>query len=91
MGVKDRDEVKSPTFVLLHLYKGKFPIHHFDLYRLERESELDAIGFDDFLANASAVSVIEWADRARPRIPADALWIEFEITGPTSRRIRIKK
>ncbi len=89
LGVKDSDEVKSPTFVLLHIYQGRIPIYHFDLYRLEQEKELETLGFEEFLANRKAISLIEWADRAPTRIPQDALWIELKITGPTSRQIRI--
>jgi len=63
LGVGDRRQVHSPTFVIFHIYKGRFPLYHFDLYRLERESDLDAIGVDEFLSDPTAVSVIEWADR----------------------------
>lgn len=63
LGVRDRRQVHSPTFVIFHIYKGRFPLYHFDLYRLEKESDLDAIGIDEFLSDPSAVSVIEWADR----------------------------
>lgn len=90
LGVKNPSEVKSPTFVLLHQYAGKFPIQHFDLYRLERENDLDAIGFDDFVANPNAVSLIEWADRAPKRIPRGAFWIQITILGPNSRSISIR-
>ena len=87
LGVRDSGEVKSPTFVLLHLYKGRVPIHHFDLYRLEKEKELDSIGFDEFVSSRGAVSLVEWADRAPGRIPKDSLWVQIQITGPTSRKI----
>ena len=91
LGVKNRDEVKSPTFVLLHLYKGKIPLQHFDLYRLEKPAELEAIGFDEFVSNPDSVTLIEWADRARPRIPKNAIWVEIKITGSSARKITIKK
>lgn len=87
LGVKDPDSVKSPTFVLLHIYKGRVPIHHFDLYRLERVRDLDAIGFDEFVSNPQAISLVEWADRAPKRIPKNALWIRLKITSTTSRQI----
>ncbi|MBI4115304.1 MAG: tRNA (adenosine(37)-N6)-threonylcarbamoyltransferase complex ATPase subunit type 1 TsaE [Candidatus Omnitrophica bacterium] len=90
LGVKDPNEVKSPTFVLLHIYEGRFPIHHFDLYRLEEGKELDAIAFDEFIRNPEAVSLIEWADRAPNRIPEKATWVELKIKGPHSRQISIK-
>ena len=89
LGVKNPDEVKSPTFVLLHFYEGRFPIQHFDLYRLERQEELEDIGFDDFLSCPEAVTFVEWADKAKERIPRNSLWIHLEVTGPRSRSIVI--
>ena len=89
LGVKNPDEVKSPTFVLLHLYKGRYPIQHFDLYRLEREEELEGIGFDDFLSNPAMVTLVEWADKAAERIPENSLWVQLEVTGPNSRSVVI--
>jgi tRNA threonylcarbamoyladenosine biosynthesis protein TsaE len=87
LGVRDRDQVKSPTFVLLHLYEGRFPIYHFDLYRLEQESDLEAIGFDEFVNAPQAVSVVEWADRALRHLPSHAIRVQIKITGPHSRKV----
>lgn len=91
LGVKDTDEVKSPTFVLLHLYQGRVPLYHFDLYRLNQEKELDTIGFEEFVTGRETVSLIEWADRAEGRIPPHAVWIELKITSPSSRQIEITR
>ena len=91
LGVKNRERVKSPTFVLLHLYEGKFPVRHFDLYRLEREGDLDAIGFEEFARDPESLSLVEWADRAAERIPQNAFWLHFEITGPHSRKITVNR
>ena len=91
LGVKDSSKVKSPTFVLFHLYEGKIPIYHFDLYRLEKRKELEAIGFEEFLSDRTAVSLIEWADRAGSRIPKNAVWVEIKITGPATRKIILKR
>ena len=90
LGVKNPDHVKSPTFVLLHLYQGRFPIQHFDLYRLRREEELDDIGFDEFVSNPEAVTLVEWADKAEARIPKNSFWIQLEVTSENSRRIQIQ-
>lgn len=58
--------VSSPTFTIMHVYEGDVPLHHFDLYRIEDEEELDAIGFDSFLREG--ISVIEWPDAYATRI-----------------------
>ncbi len=58
--------VSSPTFTIMHVYEGKETVHHFDLYRIADEEELDAIGFDSFLREG--ISVIEWPDDYYERI-----------------------
>jgi tRNA threonylcarbamoyladenosine biosynthesis protein TsaE len=79
--------VTSPTFTLLHEYKGStLPIYHFDFYRIESLAALRAIGFEE-LVFANGVSVIEWADRFPDAIPARAHWIKFEIVSEEQRRI----
>ncbi len=60
--------VSSPTFTIMHIYEGGETVHHFDLYRIEDEDELDAIGFDGFLREG--ISVIEWPDSFGDRIGA---------------------
>lgn len=90
LGVKDPDRVKSPTFVLFHLYEGRVPIYHFDLYRLDQKEDLGTIGFDEFVQDPHAVSLVEWADRAPHWIPAGAVWTSLEISGPHSRKISVR-
>jgi tRNA threonylcarbamoyladenosine biosynthesis protein TsaE len=56
--------IKSPTFSLVESYQGtSLQIHHFDLYRIHDETELDYIGFRDYFRN-NAVCCIEWPERA---------------------------
>jgi tRNA threonylcarbamoyladenosine biosynthesis protein TsaE len=62
------DEVTSPTFTLVHEYRGgRLPLIHVDLYRLDR-ADLDEIGLDEDLS-AKGVVAIEWAERLSRRIP----------------------
>lgn len=64
----DPDEVTSPTFTLVHEYRGgRLPLIHVDLYRLDR-AELDEIGLDQDLA-ATGVTAVEWAERLTRTIP----------------------
>lgn len=52
--------VTSPTFAILNIYEGKYPIYHVDLYRLEGH-ELEELGIWEYLS--SGILLIEWADR----------------------------
>jgi tRNA threonylcarbamoyladenosine biosynthesis protein TsaE len=61
------DQLSSPTFSLMNIYEGTLrgrpvEVHHFDLYRLETEKELEATGFDEYLSGPF-VSVVEWGDK----------------------------
>lgn len=84
-----REEVVSPTFVLCHEYHGSRIIYHLDAYRLASAAELLALGIDEYFA-ADALTIIEWADRITPALPADHLQITIDITSPTSRLFKMK-
>lgn len=88
LGIKDISEVKSPTFVIMHIYKTRLPIYHFDLYRLEGVADLDAIGFQDFLNDPKAVACVEWAERAGDDVPAASYRFYFSVTPEQGRLIR---
>ena len=53
------DEPSSPSFAILYQYRGKKPVNHFDLYRIEHIHELDNLGWEEHL-NRGAVTFIEW-------------------------------
>lgn len=91
LGVKSEREIKSPTFVILHIYKGRIPLYHFDLYRMEGPADLESLGMDEFLSDPKAVSVIEWAERL-PDISKQAnIKIEIKRSDQDSRVIQLSK
>jgi tRNA threonylcarbamoyladenosine biosynthesis protein TsaE len=87
--IDDPRKVTSPTFTLVHEYPGRLKLHHVDVYRLSGVRELDALGFEEFAGPGSAV-VIEWADRVRRIMPADALWVDLAYAGETSRTLTFR-
>jgi tRNA threonylcarbamoyladenosine biosynthesis protein TsaE len=65
--------VRSPTYTLLELYDlGGVQALHLDLYRLQDESELEALGLRDW-AQSGYLWLIEWPDRGAGRLPAPDL------------------
>jgi len=71
--------VTSPTFSLVHEYAGgRLMLLHFDLYRLESEMALLALGWDEYLEENEAVTVVEWADRFPRMLPAHSRWFRLE-------------
>jgi tRNA threonylcarbamoyladenosine biosynthesis protein TsaE len=81
------DQASSPSFTLVHEYPGgRFPLYHFDFYRLERVEELDGIGYEDCLAAGGVV--VEWGDKFPEALPAGTIRLIFEILLKGGRRIR---
>lgn len=81
----DPDEVSSPTFTLVHEYRGgRLTLYHADLYRLEKAAT-DDLGLEEMGA-ADGVLAIEWPDRLTHGISA-ALAVNIEIVDETTRRI----
>lgn len=75
LGVKA--QVTSPTFNIQIDYQGgRLPLHHFDLYRLEQEEELEDIGFYDTIESGGA-SFLEWGDKFVEALPYSYLEIEI--------------
>jgi tRNA threonylcarbamoyladenosine biosynthesis protein TsaE len=83
--------VPSPTFTLVQAYETPgLTVHHFDLYRVEDETELRELGLDD--AHEDGALLIEWPERGMPgHWAADALNISLsmESGGDTTRELRI--
>ena len=58
------EDVTSPTFTLVHQFEGRLgPIYHLDLYRLESERELAALGLEEMAAQPGAVMLVEWGEK----------------------------
>lgn len=94
-GLKIKENIISPTFVV---YK-KFPVnskkikwlHHFDLYRIASHEELIDLGFEEAISDKQAITVIEWAQKAKKLIPAkNNIKIIFKYLGKDKRKITFK-
>ena len=70
------EQITSPTFTLARHYEGRLALHHVDVYRLERFSEMQDIGVAELL-DTGGVLVIEWGDAIATAMPADYLEIRL--------------
>ena len=86
-GCGSAEPVTSPTFAILHEYGGgRLPVFHFDFYRLGHRSEVEGIGFEEYLQD-DGVAVIEWADRFPELLPERTRWLDFAIGSERERII----
>jgi len=86
LGVKDTTRVCSPSYTLINIYKGRFPIFHIDLYRLHNDSEIQDLGWEDYLGEG--VVVIEWAEKLV--FPPDGIRVTIEAGKDDKRMITIR-
>ncbi|MBR2025240.1 MAG: tRNA (adenosine(37)-N6)-threonylcarbamoyltransferase complex ATPase subunit type 1 TsaE [Clostridia bacterium] len=80
--------VKSPTFTIVNQYDGgKIPFYHFDVYRIEDDDELYAMGFDDYVQKG--ICVVEWSENIPDSIPKDAYKVTIErVYGEDNQNLR---
>lgn len=83
------DEVTSPTFTLIHEYRGpNANLFHIDLYRIDTQRELDTLALDDLLSDKS-ILLIEWGEKF-PRFERECdVEIALERVSEDERLIRI--
>lgn len=82
------DPVTSPTFNILLVHRGRLTLNHFDLYRLDREAQLEDIDFFATL-ESGGVSFIEWGEKFPGALPKDRLSVLITITGDEEREISV--
>jgi tRNA threonylcarbamoyladenosine biosynthesis protein TsaE len=83
-------DVTSPTFVLINQYRGRLPVYHLDAYRTESLTELAELGIEEML-EGDGVTVVEWADKLLPLLPARTIHVSIRGLGDEPREIRIEE
>ena len=87
------EQVISPTFTIGRRYRGRVPISHLDLYRLETLGGEDPGLLDDYLT-PDAVAFVEWPGAAEPLIGEDrgvVLRVELRHAGGDRREITLQR
>ncbi|MEW6455765.1 MAG: tRNA (adenosine(37)-N6)-threonylcarbamoyltransferase complex ATPase subunit type 1 TsaE [Acidobacteriota bacterium] len=87
LGFKKIDFVTSPSYVLLNIYDAKYPIYHFDLYRLERSRDIAGLDWEDYIGKG--IVVVEWSEKIEFKLRQKILLIKFFMEDEV-RKITIK-
>ena len=88
LGVRDVDEVSSPTFTLVNQYSGRVRIYHIDLYRIETGA-LDGLGLEEIFDDPNAAVIVEWAERLGKFETPGAIQVFLSYVDDHSRKIDI--
>ena len=83
----NKNNVVSPTFVLLRIYSGKHLLQHFDFYRIKTQQDLFALGYQEYLYS-DAVTLIEWPERLKFLLPKEFLKIKLLVKAKNQRYIK---
>ena len=84
----DPTEVRSPSFTLVNPYRGRVPVYHIDLYRIDKPADLDELGLEEILGG-DGVAVVEWAERLGSYATREHVEVRIEDRGGSERRITV--
>lgn len=90
LGLADAREVRSPSFVFIHVFRNHDTVYHVDLYRLANLLEVESLGLDDLLAER-AIVIVEWAEKLAPSGLIPDWSVHLETLSDNERRIRIEE
>jgi len=92
-GLGINENVTSPTYTIISEYQngkqGCSTLYHIDAYRLNNDRDFEDIGGPEIIASSDGISVIEWSERIPKSLPRNTITIDLEITGASSRLIKI--
>lgn len=74
------DYITSPTFTIVNEYDGKYPLYHFDVYRISSSEDMHEIGFEEYLYG-DGICIIEWANLIEDVLPDEYINIELNYKG----------
>ena len=76
LGIKNR--IISPTFVIVRSYKLEvLSFYHVDLYRIEREKDVEGLGMGEIINSKNNIVIIEWAEKLGKFCPQKRIDINF--------------
>jgi tRNA threonylcarbamoyladenosine biosynthesis protein TsaE len=89
LGAAREEEVTSPTFTLVHLFRNQAKVFHVDLFRVSAVHDLETLGLEDVFAEP-AVVIVEWPERLALRVAWPAIHVRLEHGEGDTRHIRVE-
>ncbi len=89
LGMTDPHAINSPTFNYVNIYEGRFPLYHFDLYRLRSSQDFLDAGFVEFLTQG--IACIEWPLHALPFLSPSTLFLSFTHVDFHTRKVTLQQ
>ncbi len=86
LGVASEEEVTSPTFTLIHVFRNHCPVFHVDLFRVEGPHDLETLGLEDVFSEP-AIVLIEWPEKLSLQTDWPLLRVQIGHAGADRRRI----
>jgi len=89
-GLAVKENILSPSFVIIREHLGRLPLYHIDFYRLDHIGEIADLGLEEYL-HSDGVCVIEWAERGISVMPQDNLRValNYVINSEMERVVRL--
>jgi tRNA threonylcarbamoyladenosine biosynthesis protein TsaE len=81
--------VTSPTFTIGRRYRGRVPVSHLDLYRLQSVEDEEPGLLEDYLT-PDAIAFVEWPAAGLPRLPQPALRVTIRHAGGDARELEVQ-
>lgn len=84
------ENINSPTFSIVNIYEGDMKIYHLDLYRFEREEEIEQLDYLEYFYPEEGISFLEWSENVKSYLPNERIkiYISYDKDG---RVIEIKE
>ena len=79
------DQILSPTFTMIQEHRGRLPLFHIDLYRLDRVA-IDDLGLREYLFS-DGVAAVEWFERLREAPDLECITVSITYAEAGNRRI----
>jgi tRNA threonylcarbamoyladenosine biosynthesis protein TsaE len=83
------ENITSPTYTIINEYQASCAFYHIDVYRLNGDRDFEDIGGNEII-ESGGICVIEWSEKIPKSLPDEKITINMEITGHSSRLIRIE-